>query len=67
MSAATSLYATFQQLSLSFGICVAAAALELGTRPSDAYAGFMIAFLLVSAISAGATILNRRFAADTGL
>ncbi|MCI4592554.1 MFS transporter [Sphingobium sp. BYY-5] len=67
MSAATSLYGTFQQLSLSLGICVAAAALELGTRPFDTYAGFMIAFLLVSAISAGATILNRGFAADAGL
>jgi EmrB/QacA subfamily drug resistance transporter len=67
MSAATSLYATFQQLSLSLGICVAAAALELGTRPSEAYTGFTIAFLLVSAISAGATLLNRRFAANAGI
>ena len=70
MSAATSFYATFQQLMLSLGICVGAAALHMGmlgtgrTRPE--LADFTLAFLVVTAVSAAATIWNMRFAADAG-
>ena len=70
MSAATSFYATFQQLTLSLGICIAATVLELGTL----FAGtrqptlemFSIAFLVVATISASAIVWNRKFAADAG-
>ncbi len=70
MSAATSFYATFQQLTLSLGICTAATVLELGTL----FAGtrqptlemFSIAFLVVATISASAIVWNRKFAADAG-
>ncbi|MFC3580962.1 MDR family MFS transporter [Sphingomonas hylomeconis] len=70
MSAATSFYATFQQLMLSLGICVGAAALHVGmlgsghARPS--LADFTLAFMVVTLVSAAATIWNRRFAADAG-
>lgn len=70
MSAATSFYATFQQLTLSLGICTAAAALELGPllagRASLTLADFSVAFLIVASISASAIIWNRRFAPDAG-
>ncbi len=70
MSAATSFYATFQQLMLSMGICAGALALHVGMRvgghtapqPSD----FTVAFLVVTAISASAMIWNRRFDKDAG-
>ncbi|HEX3920420.1 MAG TPA: MFS transporter, partial [Caulobacteraceae bacterium] len=65
MSSATSFYATFQQLMLSLGICVGAAALHLGMlsggRVSPAPSDFSIAFLVVTAISAAAILVNRRF------
>ena len=70
MSSATSFYATFQQLMLSFGICVGAASLHIGmlgsgsTRPD--LSAFTLAFLVVTAVSATATIWNRRFAVDAG-
>jgi EmrB/QacA subfamily drug resistance transporter len=70
MSAATSFYATFQQLMLSLGICVGAAALHLGmlgtgrTRPE--LSDFSLAFVVVTLVSVSATIWNRRFAADAG-
>ena len=70
MSAATSFYATFQQLTLSFGICTAATILELGkaaahtTEPT--LGTFSLAFVVVAGISASAVIWNRRFAADAG-
>jgi EmrB/QacA subfamily drug resistance transporter len=70
MSSATSFYATFQQLMLSLGICVGAASLHVGmlgtgaTRP--ALTDFTLAFLVVTAVSASATIWNRRFAVDAG-
>ncbi len=70
MSAATSFYATFQQLMLSLGICVGAASLHMGmlgtgrTRP--ALADFSIAFLVVTAVSAVAIVWNMKFAADAG-
>ena len=70
MSAATSFYATFQQLMLSLGICVGAAALQGGMLLSGAstprLADFTMAFLVVATISALATIWNARFAADAG-
>ncbi len=70
MSAATSFYATFQQLMLSLGICVGAAALHLGMLGTHsrvpALGDFTLAFLVVTAISALATIWNLRFAADAG-
>ncbi len=70
MSSATSFYATFQQLMLSLGICVGAASLHIGmlgsgsTRPD--LSAFTLAFLVVTAVSATATIWNRRFAPDAG-
>ncbi|WP_440979607.1 MFS transporter [Sphingomonas pseudosanguinis] len=70
MSAATSFYATFQQLTLSLGICTAATVLELGSwasgRGQPALIDFSIAFVVVATISASALIWNRRFAPDAG-
>jgi MFS family permease len=70
MSVATSFYATFQQLMLSLGICVAALVLHLSmlarghVRP--AFPDFTTAFLAVTAISLTALFVNRRFAPDAG-
>jgi MFS family permease len=70
MSAATSFYATFQQLMLSLGICVGALALHVGmlatARRTPQLSDFTLAFLMVTAVSALATIWNLRFAADAG-
>ncbi|WP_420137447.1 MFS transporter [Sphingomonas sp.] len=70
MSAATSFYATFQQLTLSLGICTAATALEIGPMLSgraDLRLGdFSAAFLVVAAISATALLWNRQLAPDAG-
>ncbi len=70
MSSANSFYSTFQQLTLSLGICVAAASLRLGMLGSGdvqpRLADFTLAFLVVTAISASATWWNGRFAADAG-
>jgi EmrB/QacA subfamily drug resistance transporter len=70
MSAATSFYATFQQLMLSLGVCAGALALHVGMlaggHSGPRLADFTLAFLIVTAISASATIWNRRFAADAG-
>ena len=70
MSAATSFYATFQQLMLSLGVCAGALALHIGMlaggHSGPRLADFTLAFLIVTAISASATIWNRRFAADAG-
>ncbi|MEP6868585.1 MAG: DHA2 family efflux MFS transporter permease subunit [Novosphingobium sp.] len=72
MSAATSFYATFQQLSLSFGICLAVAALGLadwlpgGAGENAELGSFSFAFLIVTAISAMAVFLNRQFTTDAG-
>ena len=55
MSSATSLYATLQQVSLTMGVTVAAASLEmtmaLSGRGTPATVDFAIAFVLVSAIA----------------
>jgi EmrB/QacA subfamily drug resistance transporter len=70
MSAATSFYATFQQLMLSLGICVGALALHLGMvathRPVPGLFEFTLAFLVVSVISASATVWNMRFSSTAG-
>jgi len=70
MSAATSFYATFQQLMLSLGICVGALALHLGMmatgRTVPLLTDFTLAFLVVTAVSASATIWNARFSATAG-
>jgi EmrB/QacA subfamily drug resistance transporter len=70
MSSATSFYATFQQLMLSLGICVGAAALHVGMlgsgRGTPALRDFTLAFLVVTAVSASATLWNRQFARDAG-
>jgi MFS family permease len=70
MSAATSFYATFQQLMLSLGICVGAEALHVGMlitrRPTPGFADFSLAFGVVTVISALATIWNAKFADTAG-
>ena len=70
MSSATSFYATFQQLMLSLGICVGALALHLGMLATHArtprLGDFTLAFLVVTAISAAATIWNARFSETAG-
>jgi EmrB/QacA subfamily drug resistance transporter len=69
-SAATSFYATFQQLMLSMGVCAGAAglaaAMALDGHAAPNMADFSGAFLMVTVISAFATIWNARFAADAG-
>jgi EmrB/QacA subfamily drug resistance transporter len=70
LSSATSFYATFQQLMLSLGICIGAAALagsmELRHHGAPALSDFSAAFLVVTAISLFATVWNARFAHDAG-
>jgi MFS family permease len=70
MSSATSFYATFQQLMLSVGICVAVLALQGSMlahgHTAPALGDFSAAFLIVTAISLLATIWNLRFSADAG-
>lgn len=70
MSAATSFYATFQQLMLSLGVCAGALALHVGMlaggHAAPQLADFTVAFLVVTAISASATIWNLRFDKDAG-
>ena len=70
MSSATSFYATFQQLTLSLGICLGAAGLHagmrIGHRVTPALPDFALAFLFVTSISALATIWNLRLSADAG-
>jgi EmrB/QacA subfamily drug resistance transporter len=70
MSAATSFYATFQQLMLSLGICVGALALHAGMLATHSstpkLTDFSLAFWVVTAISALATVWNLRFAPDAG-
>lgn len=70
MSSAIAFYSTFQQLTLSLGICVGALALHVAmtasghVRPS--LADFSIAFWTVTAISLSATIWNLAFAPEAG-
>lgn len=65
MSAATSLYATIQQLCFSLGICIAGVVLEIVGRVDVAGGGVMAyraAFLTVAAVSAWALMFNLRLA-----
>ena len=70
MSAATSFYTTFQQLSLSLGIGVSAATLAASIAifghdrplPSD----FSVAFLVVAGIALLAPLVSTRLASDAG-
>lgn len=70
MSQATSFYATFQQLTLSLGICAAASALHLSMvahhRSALGFEDFSVAFGVVTAISLAAALFNARFARDAG-
>jgi len=70
MSAATSFYATFQQLMLSLGICVGAAALHVGMlathKTTPGLGQFTWAFLVVTVVSASATLWNMRFSDTAG-
>ncbi|WP_019516950.1 MDR family MFS transporter [Sphingomonas sp. Mn802worker] len=70
MSAATSFYATFQQLTLSLGICTAATILEIGTaiggKGVPTLDTFSVAFVTVAVISMSALVWNRRFDPDAG-
>lgn len=70
MSDATSFYATFQQLMLSMGICVGAAALELGMlvshRSVPSLPDFSLSFLVVTAISMSATFWHMQLARNAG-
>jgi len=55
---------------LSLGVCAGALALHIGMlaggHSGPRLADFTLAFLIVTAISASATIWNRRFAPDAG-
>jgi EmrB/QacA subfamily drug resistance transporter len=70
MSSATSFYATFQQMTLSVGICVSSAILALSIalsgHPSPRLADFTAAFLGVTAISFLASPVCARMPRDAG-
>jgi MFS family permease len=70
MSAATSLYATCQQVCLTLGIIAAATSLAVSRYASGHSAlslgNFSVAFLLVSVIGLLAPLISLRFAPDAG-
>jgi MFS family permease len=70
MSSATSFYVTFQQLMLSFGICIGALALHgailLRGHARPELGDFSVAFLVVTGISLTAMIWNFRFSKTAG-
>ena len=70
MSAATSLYSTVQQLTLTLGIVIGAASLEVSTslhhHTHAQVADFSIAFLLIGLISAAAIPICARLKEDAG-
>jgi Na+/melibiose symporter-like transporter len=70
MSAATSFYTTFQQMSLTLGIAISAAALAasvaLTRHPGPALPDFSFAFLFVSAVSVFAPLLAMRLDKGAG-
>ena len=70
MSAATSLYSTMQQLSLTFGITIGAAVLELATiaggRAGPSPWDFSVAFMVVALLSLVAAPLAMRLPASAG-
>ena len=70
MSAATSLYSTLQQLSLTMGITIGAAALEAATtlsgREIPSVPDFSVAFLVVAVFSLSATPMSLRLPRTAG-
>lgn len=70
MSAATSFYSTFQQFTLSLGICVAATALHVSTalsrRQIPGFEDFSGAFWVVTGISLCSYFANIRFHPQAG-
>jgi hypothetical protein len=70
MSSATSFYATFQQLMLSLGICVASGALHLSVAFSGhqhaQLSDFSTAFLVVTAVSIFASPVSLLFPKNAG-
>lgn len=70
MSRATSFYATFQQLSLSLGICLASttltAAMRVHGHSRPEFDDFSAAILAVTGISLLAVFVNTRFARNAG-
>jgi EmrB/QacA subfamily drug resistance transporter len=70
MSAATSFYTTFQQLSLSLGIAVSAAALAaasgLAGHATLQLSDFTIAFLVVGCVAMMAPLVSTRLRPDAG-
>ena len=71
MSAATSFYTTFQQMTLSLGIAVSAAvlaaAVSLRGHTGPLLDDFSVAFLSVAAVAALAPLLSLRFDKDAGV
>jgi EmrB/QacA subfamily drug resistance transporter len=71
MSAATSFYTTFQQLSLTSGIAVSAAVLagsiHLHGETTAGLTDFSAAFLVVSGVALLAPVLSRRLDANAGM
>lgn len=70
MSRATSFYTTFQQLTLSLGVCMAATILQISTAAHGVQhpelRDFALAFWIIAAISFTAIIPNLAFAPDAG-
>jgi EmrB/QacA subfamily drug resistance transporter len=70
MSAATSFYTTFQQLTLSFGICTAAlsmhASMLIHLRAHPAFGDFSAAFLVVTFISLFSVVSSARLPLRAG-
>ncbi|MBO9546361.1 MFS transporter [Caulobacter sp.] len=70
MSAATSFYATLQQLMLSMGVCAGAFALQTAMtftgRTVPSLIEFTVALTVVTTISGVAIVWNRRFAHNAG-
>ena len=70
MSAATTLYSTIQQLTLTLGIVVAAATLEISAQmhhhPTALKSDYALAFLLVSCVAMLAVPLCARLKSDAG-
>ncbi len=70
MSSANSFYSTFQQLTLSFGICAAAATLHVSTtlagRAVPGFVDFSAAFWVVTGISLCSIFANLRFDPQAG-
>ena len=70
MSAATSFYTMFQQMTLSLGVAVSAAvlaaAVSLRGHSGPQFADFSVAFLSVAAIASVAPLLSLRLDKDAG-